>query len=407
MATRNVIGLAAGPCLSGIDAAFLEVEGLGLDLYARVVQWLSVPFPRDLRDLLSHLCQAPSVELRALGLAHRALGESLATAARLVADQASVSLHQVLCVGLETLVLHQDTSSRFPGLVAVEAPAVVAERTGLTTVSGFGWRDLAAGGQGGPLCALPAALVFSQSDETRVVVHVGGLSQVVWLPAGGGWRSVVGWDAGPGSVLLDALVQHMTGGRERSDVGGKLAVQGRQIPELLEKWLLHPYFLRKPPKTLSRLHFAEEFARQAVALAVQKNWRPDDFLCTANHLVARSIADSVRRFLPREQAIDRVILTGAGAFNGLLLRLLSDLFQNTPLERSDEYGLAAGAFEAVSPALLACLTVDRVPANLPSVTGAAGGRLLGQIAPGWSANWSHCLDWMTGRHCSLAAEVEE
>ncbi len=44
--------------------------------------------------------------------------------------------------------------------------------------------------------------------------------------------------------------------------------------------------------------------------------------------------------------------------------------------------------------MLAALTVDGVPANVPSATGAAGSRLLGSLTPGSSTNWSRCLAWM-------------
>jgi anhydro-N-acetylmuramic acid kinase len=407
MATRLVIGLAAGSCLAGVDAVLLEAEGSGLDLKVHFRHGLAAAYARETRELLLRACQSSQPDTRPLAIAHRVLGESLAAAACLVADQASTSLQQILCVGVQQLTAIQDLDSRSPARLNLGAPAIVAEHTGLTSISDFCWRDLATGGQGGPESALAYAVLFGSSEETRLLVHLGGLTRVLLVPPAGDVRSVVGWDAGPGNVLLDAVIQQMSGGKERFDVGGRLAVQGRQIPELLEKWLLHPMLTRKPPKSLARSLFAEDFARQAVALAVQRQWNPHDFLCTANHFVARAIADSVKRFLPRGHRVDRVILTGSGVHNGLLRCLLEDLFIELPMETSPEHGIPVEFSQATAAAVMACLTLDGIHGNLPSMSGARGSRLLGQLTPGAPSNWSRCLGWMHEHLSVIATETED
>jgi anhydro-N-acetylmuramic acid kinase len=398
MVTRWIIGLAAGPSLESLDAVLLEVGGLGFDLQARVAAWLAEPHPRELRELLVKVSTPGQADVRAVSLAHRVLGEAFGLAARRLADQASVSLQQVLCAGCAGCIAWHEGDGRYPSTLALGSAAVVAERTGLTTIADFRARDLACGGQGTPTGALADFLLFRDPRESRVVLHLGGIVQATTLPAGDDPRAVAGWELGPGNVLLDTLIQQASGGKERFDAGGKQAVQGRQIPELLGRWAHHPFLLRRPPKSLHRTVFAEEFARQTVLLAQQNNWGFHDLLCTATHFVARAAGEGLKRSLPRTDTPQRIILTGGGVRNGLLWRLLEEQLAGVPLEKSDALGMPAEARDATHAALLACLTLDGLPGNAPAATGASGPRLLGALTPGSPSNWLRCLAWMTGQH---------
>jgi anhydro-N-acetylmuramic acid kinase len=204
----------------------------------------------------------------------------------------------------------------------------------------------------------------------------------------------MGFEAGPCNLLLDALIRQVTGGRESFDPGGKYAVQGKCIEPLVQSWLAHPALQRRPPRSLPRQTFAEEFAEQALQQARQHQARLHDLLCTAAHFVARNITTSLRRYLPPEPGIHRVLLSGGGVRNGLLWHLLEQQLAGIPMTRTDEAGVPADLRKPLTTGLLAALTLDGVPANVPSATGAAGSRLLGSITPGLSANWAKCLQWM-------------
>jgi anhydro-N-acetylmuramic acid kinase len=236
--------------------------------------------------------------------------------------------------------------------------------------------------------------LFRHREENRLLVHLGGLARVVFLPAGGGTREVIGFEAGPCNSLLDALMRQMTAGRETYDAGGKHAVQGCCIEPLLERWLSMPYLQRKPPKSMPRHAFGEEFARQTVQTAQQKGWSLHDLLCTATNFVARGITQSIHRFLPNNGQPTRVLLSGGGVRNGLLWRLLEQQLAGMSVDKIDREGVPLAARKAFALALLAALTVDGVPGNLPSATGASGARLLGSLTPGSTYNWARCLAWM-------------
>jgi anhydro-N-acetylmuramic acid kinase len=254
-----------------------------------------------------------------------------------------------------------------------------------------------------PLEALADSLLFGHLPETLALVHLGGPATVVYLPAGRRAPDVLGFEAGPCNLLLDGLIRHLTGGREAFDPWGKHAVQGCCIEPLLERWLGHPYLQRRPPKSLPRQAFGEEFIVQSVQLARQMTWGLHDLLCTATHFVARGITGAVRRFLPEGRPPERVLVSGGGMRNGLLWQLLGQQLGGIPAERTDRAGIPADARQALTFGVLAALTVDGVPGNVTRATGAAGARLLGSLTPGSSANWARCLAWMASQTVPPAA----
>jgi anhydro-N-acetylmuramic acid kinase len=389
---RCLLGLASGSTGDGVDAALLEAEGVGLELRLQLRQALHQPYPRDVRELLLKLCAGQPLPSRQVSLVHRLLGEAFAAAARQAANLASCSLQQVQCIGVGGHDAWHEPDGRHASTLGLGMAAVVAERTGLTVVSDFRARDLAAGGLGTNLTALVDHLVFRDTREARALVHLGGLASVVFLPAGPRLRQVLGFHAGPCNVLLDALMRHLTGGRELFDAGGKHAVQGRCLEPLLQRWLGHPLIQRRPPKHVPLASFGEEFASQAVQEAKQLQGSLHDTLCTATHFVARCVGQALTQYLPERPV--RVLLSGGGARNGLLWKLLEQQLPGLILEKIDRYGVPAGAREAVAFAGLAALTLDGVPANLTTATGAAGSRLLGSLTPGAPANWARCVAWM-------------
>jgi anhydro-N-acetylmuramic acid kinase len=401
MTTRLYLGLSTGSSLNGVDAALVRIEGAGPDLMPRLEHFVHEGYSRDVRELLLRTATASGP--RPMALAHRVLGETCANAARRLVEQAKQTWQQVLAVGMTGHTAWHDADSRFASTLALGMPAVVAERTGITVVSDFRSRDLLVGGQGYPLTSVVDAMLFRAGGERRVMLHLGGVASVVWLPDGPGLRDVVAFQAAPCTLLLDGLMRLLTGGRESFDPGGKYAVQGRCLEPLVERWLAHPLFKRKPPRSVPCHDFGPEFLAQAVELAKQQGGNLHDLLCSATHFVARAIAHAVRQLLPAEP--HRVLVSGGGTRNGLLWRLLETQLAPTPIERVDRHGVPVEARKAIAFAALAALAMDGVPANLPASTGAAGPRLLGSFTPGSGANWARCLAWMAGQtaHLRLAA----
>jgi anhydro-N-acetylmuramic acid kinase len=378
--SRVLIGLSVGSGLEGVDAAVVRGTGVGLELAPRAERALRVPFPPAARDLLR---AGPSPELT------RNVADTAVHAARVVLTQLGVSPRDVFALGLLD-----------PARPAVEAavpwPEVadrVAEQTGLTVLHDFRSRDRAAAGTGHPITAAAEYLLFRNASEDRLLVHLGAAAGVLLIPAGAKVSGLTGFEAGPGNALLDAVVYHGTRGREPTDPGGRKAVQGCCREPLLARWLEHPYLTRKPPKTVHADAFGKAFLLAGFETARQLGAGLPDLLCTATHLVARAVGDACRTWLPPAAGPRRVLLTGGGVRNGFLWQLVGQQFDGS-VARSDEVGLPSLARNAASAAVLAALTCDGVAGNLPLLTGAAGGRLIGHLAPGDARNWSRCAAWI-------------
>jgi anhydro-N-acetylmuramic acid kinase len=401
MTKRFFIGLSSGSSLLGVDAALVRTEGIGNDLSLHLEHFHHAPFGNELRELLLRITTNPTTELRNLGAVHRVLAENYALAVKQLLERSRTPAQQAMCIGCAGQSLWHDADGRYPATMSLGMPGVLAERTGLTTVSDFASRDLAVGGQGSPLSAMVDGLLFHDATENRVVVHLGSVASVVGLPRdlGTHGRNLVGFEAAPCTMLLDGLMRMLTSGREPFDAGGKHAVQGRCLEPLLERWLQNHYFARRPPKCVPRSEFGVDFLNRAIEQATRINGNLHDVLCTMTHFAARAVVHAVRTWVPFQAT--RILLSGRGVRNGFLWHLLEQQLSPTPIQNSEAHGIPAEARQAVAYAGLAALSVDGVPINVPAVTGASGQRVLGQFAPGQRDNWARCLVWMARQTAPL------
>ncbi len=384
--SRTLLGLSVGSGLEGVDAVAVRVERVGLDLAPRVVPSGRVAFPPAVRDVIrvatGSLSPIPPECLRAVA-------DTAVFAARQALSKAAVSPRDTFAAGfLEPARPVTSASIHWP-----EVAGRVAEQLGVTVLHGFADRDRASGGTGHPLTAAADFLLFRDTVETRLLVHLGAATSVLVLPAGGTISTAFGFEAGPGNQLLDAILFHGSRGKDHVDAGGKKAVQGRLLEPLLARWLEHPHLTRTPPKSVNADAFGRSFLLATFDAARQLGAGLPDLLCTATHLAARAVGDACKHALTKPDGPCRVLLTGGGVRNGFLWQLVAQQFGGS-VERADVTGVPAQARNACAAAVLAALTCDGVSGNLPVLTGASGGRLLGHITPGDNRNWARCAAWL-------------
>ena len=261
--------------------------------------------------------------------------------------------------------------------------AIVAARLGVPVVSDFRPADMAVGGQGAPLVPFLDFLLFRDARVGRIVQNIGGIANLTAIPAGASLNRVVAFDTGPGNMVIDAVTQRLFG--QPFDRNGKIAASGAWIEPVIAKILRGEFFRRKPPKTAGREQFGREFVESFLRLCGEARER--DVVATATALTARSIADAVRRLLPRRRnarkpAFSEMVVSGGGAKNVKLMAILSGEMDRLGLRLrfSDEFGLPSEAKEAVAFAILAHETWHRRPSNIPSATGAKRPVVLGKIS---------------------------
>ena len=106
-------------------------------------------------------------------------------------------------------------------------PSVIAHLTGGTTVGNFRTADVAAGGQEAPLVSYVDWLLWRHLREARVILNIGGIANLTYLPAGAEAADAIAFDTGPGNLLIDFFVRRVTGGRKSYDENGRLAGEGQ------------------------------------------------------------------------------------------------------------------------------------------------------------------------------------
>jgi anhydro-N-acetylmuramic acid kinase len=227
-----------------------------------------------------------------------------------------------------------------------------------------------------------------------LLVDLGHTTRMTYLPpanAAGAADRVLAMDVGPGMALLDRLAAQLTAGRLSFDPGGTLAVQGRQIPELLEQLLGAAQFQRSPPYWQPHGIAPDWFLDHAIGAAVASGWSMRDLLCTATHLIAESVARAVVRHVPKSPPLGQLVFAGGGQQNGFLLREIGRRLPNVEGVRVDSVGIRAPDLSALSVAVLTVMHLDHVAQTRPLTTGTEVPRVLGQLAPGRPTTWQRLL----------------
>ena len=353
----------SGTSLDGIDAALITTDGREHQLQHAVFR----PFDPKLRQELLALNQSTENELTRAAVVSNVLAEGYSLAVTDLLAQARTDPSAVSAIGC-----HGQTVRHRPDLgftLQIGNPALLAERTGIAVVADFRSRDIAAGGQGAPLVPAFHAAAFRHPERNRVIVNIGGISNITWLPARG---HTSGFDCGPGNLLLDGWAQLHLG--KEFDQDGHWAATGHSRPDILGVLLSHSFFAAPPPKSTGRDMFNLDWLK---ALLPQ-DCKPADVQATLLEFSARIIVDAVRRHCP---GADGLYLCGGGARNGALRRRIAQMLPELPVGLSDDLGIGSDWVEAAAFAWLAHQTLHGLPGNLPEVTGADGLRVLGAIYP--------------------------
>jgi anhydro-N-acetylmuramic acid kinase len=358
------LGLISGTSMDAIDAALVDFEVSPLSLIAAS----AVPFEPALKERVAALVDAPDrVSLDEVGQIDVAVAQACARCALELMREAGVSAASVTAIGCHGQTLRHRTDLPVPFTWQIGDPNTVAEITGVTVVGDFRRRDVAAGGQGAPLLPVFHDHVFRSDTEDRVILNLGGIANLTILQRGG---VVSGFDTGPANRLLDAWIS-----RHRSlsfDRGGAWAAAGRCDTVLLEQLLHEPYLQQQPPKSTGRELFNLKWLDKELGTVDR---RPEDVQATLLEYTAATVAADVRRHAPAAA----VYACGGGAHNAALLAALARRLAPNPVATTVALGLDPDYVEAIAFGWFARRTLEGLPSNAPSVTGARGPRVLGGI----------------------------
>jgi anhydro-N-acetylmuramic acid kinase len=295
----------------------------------------------------------------------KAVSESLAPA--------RLSAKDLSCIAAHGQTLFHDP----PSTIQWFDPALVAAEVGCSVVSDFRRADCAVGGQGAPLVPFADYILFRHPTKNRLLLNIGGIANITWLKAGGSIDDVIAFDTGPGNCISDHLVREHDPSGLGYDKDGEGAAAADWIEPLAKQFLAHPYFDQLPPKSTDVPEMIDAW-RRAVVKGGQQQAPREMLLATACYVTVAAISDAVLRNFSAE-AVD-VIAAGGGTRNQAIMNFL-DIAGFESVTTTDELGIPADAREAMAFALLAAATLDGLPSNVPSVTGAKRAVVLGSITP--------------------------
>ena len=385
--SRLALGLMAGTSLDGVDAALVRLSGSPESPEFRLLASSTTPYPARLRQRLLRVAGGEATTAGELSELNFKVGEAFARAAVGLCRRARINPKRLTVIGSHGQTIFHQGSARNQARAStlqIGEPAVIAYLAGAPVVADFRTADIAAGGEGAPLAPMVDYLLLRDDRQGTVALNVGGIANLTVIAAGARPVDVFGFDTGPGNMVIDALVRHYTRGRRLYDAGGRSAAQGLVTEAILRNALTFPFFRRRPPKSAGREQFGSEYVERY--FLQRRAPRPvlfKDLLRTATELSARSIAEALGRFvfpdLPAGSKLHRLVVSGGGAYNRLLLERLQALLPRLWVQRSDGLGLPADAKEAIAFAILADRTFHDLPGNLPKVTGARRAVVLGKL----------------------------
>jgi anhydro-N-acetylmuramic acid kinase len=392
--SRLVVGLISGTSMDGIDAALVRITGPGAQPRVRLLAFAVLPYPPAIRQRLMRVAAGQPTTAAEISELNFILGELFGEAALEVCRQGGVPLRRISAIGSHgQTIFHEGGSGLIhqkskrgklrPGApghastLQIAEPAVIAAKAGAAVIANFRAADIAAGGQGAPLVPLVDYLLLRDAHLGTVALNIGGIANVTVIPARARAEDVLGFDTGPGNMLVDALVRHASGGQKSFDAGGRLASQGVILQPLMDAVMRLPYFHQNPPKSAGREQFGADFVQRY--FLKRRGARPADLVCTATELTARTVSNALHQFAFPMAKIDRLIVSGGGAHNGFLLDRLKALLPGISVHVSDDFGLPVDAKEAIAFAVLADRTMHSLAGNLPSVTGARKEVILGTV----------------------------
>jgi anhydro-N-acetylmuramic acid kinase len=391
----KVLGLMSGTSADGIDAALTDITGAPPHLNARLILHTHIPFTSEQRAEIFALFEPTTGSVDRICHMNFQLGEWFAAAALQALAQADLKPTDIDLIGShgQTIYHAVDADSPIKSTLQIGEEAVIAARTGVTTVADFRVADVAAGGQGAPLVSYVDWLLLRHESRCRSIQNIGGIANVTYLPPGDDDSAVIAFDTGPGNMLIDAAVNRVTDGEQTYDEDGAFAASGNIDRALLAELMAHPFLSQRPPKTTGREQFGMRYANELWSRAQSQGISDADLVATLTAFTADSIADAYRHFLP--QMPDEVILGGGGAKNPTLLTLLRKALDPIAVTTHEAVGIPDDAKEALAFAVLAYETLHGRAGNLPNCTGASRRAVLGKLTLG--ANYQSLVRRMRAR----------
>ncbi|HAT1659646.1 TPA: anhydro-N-acetylmuramic acid kinase [Legionella pneumophila] len=357
------VGLMSGTSMDGIDAALLDLPS------NQLIHGITKQYSNDVRKNLDDLIVGKYLTLASICQLNTLIGREFAEAVRQLLIEIQVHPKEIQAIGSHGQTVCHDTSGNIPYTLQLGCGHTISSLTGITVVADFRTRDLVNGGQGAPFAPLYHQQIFSRVNEPVAIVNIGGIANVTFIAKN---QMTRGWDIGPGNCLMDAWIYKNKGAL--FDKSGVWASQGEVIRPLLEHLLQDPFFHLDSPKSIGKEYFSLSWLQKHL----KPDYTPANIQATLLALTAHTIAETI---LNTSNEVKQLYLCGGGAHNTHLKETLASLLPGMTVKSIAELGFSPDYLEAMMFAWLAAQTINQIPVDLTSITGAKGIAILGAVYP--------------------------
>ncbi|MBC7474112.1 MAG: anhydro-N-acetylmuramic acid kinase [Candidatus Sericytochromatia bacterium] len=383
----KVIGLMSGTSLDGLDIALVEIYETRGNFHLKNTNFKTYLYDEQFKLKILKNLNLDTSKLDELSDLNFELGNFFAEKVIQFCHEENINISEIDLIGSHgQTFFHNIKNNHAMSTLQLADGSVIAQKTGVTTVSDFRPADIAMGGHGAPLVPFLDYALFKKLNKNIALQNIGGIANFTYISAHG--DNLIAFDTGPGNMIIDSLVKKLSDGLLSYDQDGQWAAKGQVNNDILNELLKNNYFDLKPPKSTGRELFGQQYSDIIYQSAKEKNILPEDLLATVTYFVAKTIFDSYNNFLP--QLPEEIVVSGGGARNLTLMNNLKELFisskAKTKISTLEDYQINSDAKEAVAFALLAYCTVFGLTNNLPKATGAKENVIMGKISPAKNYN---------------------
>ena len=369
----KILGMMSGTSFDGIDSALCDFNFVGDEIQIQLLHFESSNYADEVRNRIVEAMPPLTTTMFDVCALDTLIGQSFALAAKSAISNSNAEPDLIVSHG-QTLFHWIDENNKAQGTLQLGEPTWIAEGTGVQVLSNIRSRDLTVGGHGAPLVSVLDQLLLSDSKTPQGALNLGGISNITITSES---MDPIAYDIGPANGLMDAAIAAFTSGKTTYDKDGQLAAAGVVNQKLLSEFLKHPYYEIKAPKSTGKEIFHLPYLLEI--LGPTQNWVIEDVLATLLEVTVETVAQEVEKY-----ALSSLYVAGGGAANKQLMKRMQERLSNCTILSISELGISTQSKEAIAFALIGFLSMHGLPGQIPSCTGASGGRVLGSLTP--SAN---------------------
>lgn len=370
------IGLMSGTSLDGVDAILVEI----INEKFKQIKFVTLPYDESFKERIFRNLSDSTAKLSEISSLNFELGHKFVDAIDLLLKDTNYTYKDIEFVASHGQTIWHDPKGNkcenaVPSTLQIGEPSVISYRTGIKTISNFRTMDVAAGGEGAPLVPYTEYMLFKSDSQNIVLQNIGGISNLTYLSKKCSIEEVFSFDTGPGNIMIDYFVKKYF--NKPYDDGGKIALSGKIIDELLEYLKKDKFIYQTPPKSTGREQYSVEFMEFLDEKFDFKTQAKEDIVCTFTYFTAYCIAYHYLNYL---KDVNVAIINGGGSHNKYILQKLEELTK-IKIITGEEFGIDSDSKEALAFVVLGYQTLVNKPSNVRSVTGAKDFVILGNITP--------------------------